>query len=268
MQARVHPSPLAATQPMSSSPEVVSAATPAASATATGKPINLPARPISTLRSMLRRVMFGLLFVLPIVLTGLIVYYIYITLNDWLIKPVAMLIIPKETALPYWDRIQIYVTTPITLVAVLLLLYFMGYAFQTRLNHWVDWIFSHIPGVSIVYRAIRDASLAMQGPDGLKAIDTVVLVPFPHPGARATGFLMGESEDTETGRPLVCVYIPLALFPPSGYTLVFPREEVTFTKWEPTSPWKLLLSGGLTVPKKIPFPADRKVEPTEQVERV
>lgn len=242
---------------MSSSPEAVSAATPAADASLTTKPTQLPVRPLSTLRSMLRRVVFGLLFILPIVLTGLIVYYVYTALNDWLIEPVAMLIIPKETGIVYWDQIQIYVTTPITLVVVLMLLYFLGYAFQTRLNQWVDWIFSHIPGVSIVYRAIRDASLAMQGPDGLKAIDTVVLVPFPHPGARATGFLMGESEDAATGKPLVCVYIPLALFPPSGYTLVFPREEVTFTKWEPTSPWKLLLSGGLTVPKRIPFAAQK-----------
>jgi uncharacterized membrane protein len=242
---------------MSSSPEVFSSAT-APAAAASEKPVHLPARPLSMLRSILRRVVFGLLFILPIVLTGLIVYYVYITLNDWLIKPVATLIIPRETGIKNWDQIQSYVTTPITLVAVLLLLYFLGYAFQTRLNHWVDWIFSHIPGVSIVYRAIRDASLAMQGPDGLKAIDTVVLVPFPHPGARATGFLMGESEDATTGKPLVCVYIPLALFPPSGYTLVFPREEVTFTKWEPTSPWKLLLSGGLTVPKRIPFAAEKE----------
>jgi uncharacterized membrane protein len=117
--------------------------------------------------------------------------------------------------------------------------------------------------VSIVYRAIRDASLAMQGPDGLKAIDTVVLVPFPHPGARATGFLMGESEDSESGRALVCVYIPIALFPPSGYTLVFPREDVIFTKWEATSPWKMLLSGGLTVPRKVPFESEASREETK-----
>ena len=238
---------------MPSPSEILSEITPPTNKPGAAKLTNAPVRPISTVRSILRRVMFGLLFVLPIVLTGLIVYYIYIMLNAWLIEPVARLIIPKEVMLPYWGDIQSYVTTPLTLVAVLLLLYFLGYAFQTRLNHWVDWIFSHIPGVSIVYRAIRDASLAMQGPDGLKAIDTVVLVPFPHAGARATGYLMGESEDTDTGRPLVCVYIPIALFPPSGYTLVFPREDVTLTKWEAASPWKLLLSGGLTIPKKVPF---------------
>jgi uncharacterized membrane protein len=209
---------------------------------------------------MIRRVIFGLLFLLPILITIFVVYQVYTIVNAWIIEPVALLIIPRRLALPYWEVIEDYVTPPITLLAVLLLLYFLGYAFQTRLNHWIDWIFSYIPGVSIVYRAIRDASLAVQGPDGLKAIDTVVLVPFPHAGARAAGYLMGESEDQQTGQSLVCVYIPMALFPPLGYTLVFPRDQVTVTKWEAASPWKLLLSGGLTVPKKLPFTSASPVE--------
>ncbi len=236
---------------------------------------------------MFRRMIFGLLFILPILLTILVVWQIYLILNYWVITPVAWLILPDAevakavdaevakavaaeavakavAAQPVaeaaqgevegvWPAIKHYVTPPITLLAVMMLLYFLGYAFQTRLSSVIDWVFDHIPGVSVVYRAIRDASLAVQGPDGIKTINTVVLVPFPHPGARATGFLMGESEDKATGKPLVCVYIPLALFPPSGYTLVFPRADVTITRWEATAPWKLLLSGGLTVPKMIPF---------------
>jgi len=142
---------------------------------------------------------------------------------------------------------------------VLLIFYILGYAFQSRLSRWVDWGFSYIPGISVLYRAVRDASQAMQGPDGLKKIDTVVLVPFPHAGARATGFLMGECLDIESGKPLACVYIPIGLFPPSGYTLIFPREDVINTGWEATSPWKLLLSGGLTISQRVPFnpPTDK-----------
>jgi uncharacterized membrane protein len=209
--------------------------------------------PISTIRSMLRRVAFGLLFVLPILITVVVVYQIYLLLDAWIILPVAKYIIPKGIEHPYWAKVENYVTPPISIFAVMTLLYFLGYAFQSRLNHWIDWIFSHIPGVSVVYLAIRDASLAMRGPDGLKAIDKVVLVPFPHANARATGFLMGESEDIHTGQPLVCVYVPLALFPPSGYTLVYPRDEIVYTDWAATTPWKLLLTGGLTIPKQIPF---------------
>ena len=132
---------------------------------------------ISTLRRFLRRIVFGILFALPILLTVFVVYQIYFILNSWVIDPVADWIVPR----------------------------------------------------------------------------TVVLVPFPHPGARATGFLMGECQDIGSGKPLACVYVPIGLFPPSGYTLIFPREDVTYTGWEATSPWKLLLSGGLTIPPKVPF---------------
>jgi uncharacterized membrane protein len=216
-------------------------------------PLPAPLKRITTVRSIARRVMYGILFVLPILLTILVVYQIYLLLNAWVITPVALLIMPHGLQSPYWDAAENYLTPIISLLAVMLLLYLLGYLFQTRLNRWIDWIFGHIPGVSIVYLAIRDASRAMQGPDGLKSIDTVVLVPFPHPGARAAGFLMGESQDTQTGRPLVSVYIPFALFPPSGYTLVFPRDVVVPTRWEATAPWKLLLTGGLTVPSQVPF---------------
>ena len=212
---------------------------------------------ISGLRWFLRRIVFGILFAAPILLTLFVVYQIYLILNSWVIDPVASLItpliFPKELDGGKRAAFEMYVTPPISLLAVLLIFYILGYAFQSRLSRWVDWGFSYIPGISVLYRAVRDASQAMQGPDGLKKIDTVVLVPFPHAGARATGFLMGECLDMESGKPLACVYVPIGLFPPSGYTLIFPREDVINTGWEATSPWKLLLSGGLTIPQIVPF---------------
>lgn len=225
---------------------------------ATNFQVPTPSPPrISTLRRFLRRIVFGILFALPILLTVFVVYQIYFILNSWVIDPVASWIVPRIVPKgfndPYWSAVENYVTKPISLLTVLLFFYILGYAFQSRLSQWVDWGFSYIPGISVLYRAVRDASQAMQGPDGLKKIDTVVLVPFPHPGARATGFLMGECQDIGSGKALACVYVPIGLFPPSGYTLIFPREDVTYTGWEATSPWKLLLSGGLTIPSKVPF---------------
>ena len=242
-----------------SAPEPAATDIPAADAPATSPvPPGVPAPPLLTagtppVRGFFRRMILGLLFVLPIVVTGLIVYQIYNLLNHWVIEPVALLITPIGSQNPYWKSVETYVTPPISLAAVLLFLYLMGYLFQTRINRWLDWIVDRIPGISILYRAIRDAAAAVHGPAGLKTIDKVVLVPFPHPGARATGYLMGESEDEATGRKLACVYIPIALFPPSGYTLVYWRDEITVTNWDSASPWKMLLTGGLTLPGKVPF---------------
>jgi len=213
--------------------------------------------PIAGLRWFLRRIVFGILFAAPILLTLFVVSQTYSFLNFRVFDPVASfiapLIVPKGIYDSYWTTVEKYVTPPISLLTVLMIFYILGYAFQSRLSRWVDWGFSYIPGISVLYRAVRDASQAMQGPDGLKKIDTVVLVPFPHAGARATGFLMGECQDFNTGRQLACVYVPIGLFPPSGYTLIFPREDIIQTGWEATSPWKLLLTGGLTIPQRVPF---------------
>lgn len=203
---------------------------------------------------VIRRMILGLLFVLPIVLTVVVVYQIYLLLNQWVIKPLADHIrVPLVADNPYWKSAESYLTPIISLAIVLMFLYLMGYVFQSRLNRWLDWIVERIPGISILYRAIRDASSAIQGPNGIKTIDKVVLVPFPHTGARATGYLMGESIDEKTGRKLACVYIPIGVFPPSGYTLVFWYDDVTITDWDSASPWKMIISGGLTLPAKVPF---------------
>src|SRR5687768_10464366 len=58
----------------------------------------VPVRRSSILRSMFRRMIFGLLFILPILLTVLVVWEIYYLLNAWVITPVAWLILPDDVA--------------------------------------------------------------------------------------------------------------------------------------------------------------------------
>lgn len=207
---------------------------------------------LTTRQRMFRRFVGGVLFVLPAVITIAVVYQIFLIVHRWIIAPVTLFLIPanfeKDYLLGWW-----FVTPFISLFAVLGILYLAGYLFQTRLRSWLNWLFSNVPGVSTIYIAIMDVLYAYQGPDGLKKIDKVVLVPFPHERARAAGYLMSRSQDIETGDELYCVYIPLGLFPPSGYTLIYRREDVIITDWAATDGWKILLSAGLTLPEKLPF---------------
>lgn len=215
-----------------------------------------------------RRFIGGVIFVLPAVLTIVIIYEVYRMANNWVIDPIARVIIPQGIENEYWRMVETYVTPIITLVAVLVFFYLMGYLFQTRIRHFVDWCFSKIPGVSTVYSALSEVLSAARGPHGIKNIDQVVLVPFPHEDARMAGYLMGKTKDRHSQEALACVYIPIALFPPSGYTLLFPEDQVIYTPWEPKETWKLLLSGGLTIPEEVPYQRpvdeDRKSELTEE----
>lgn len=218
-------------------------------------------------RHFVRQVLGGVILILPLVITVWIVWQIYVLANQMVVDPLAAVLLPKSwlavsemqagdlgRMIPWRIYFTVYVLKPVvTLSLVLGFLYFMGYVFQTRLRTWMDWFLTKIPGVSVVYSALRDVLLALQGENGLKSVDTVVLVPFPHSSARMAGYLMGNSQDAESGQEVSCVYVPICLFPPSGYTIMLPRDEVIVTDWEPKETWKLLLSGGLTVPPAVPY---------------
>lgn len=222
------------------------------SSTPTAKP--QPSSGGSTLlQGVIGRIISGVLLIMPPLVTVVVIYYVGYYINAFLIQPLAIWILPLGGASPYWTPIKTYVTPPIALVSVVVLLYFLGYLFQTRIHTWVNKLVNFIPGVSRLYRAIHEVVEALRGPDGLKKIDTVVIAPFPYANARAVGYLMGENVDAKTGERLACVYIPIGMFPPSGYTLVYPWNEIIVTDWDAEAPWKVLLSGGLTLPTQLPF---------------
>lgn len=218
-----------------------------------------PRKPLSLRQRMLRRLIAGVLFVLPALITILVIYQIFLMIQNWIIEPVAMVIVPPKFENKYWQTIDSFVAPLFSLVVVFGGLYLAGYLFQTRIRDWINWLFSHVPGVSTIYTAILDVLDSYRGPDGLKKIDKVVIVPFPTERARTAGYLMTETSDEETGEELVCVYIPLALFPPSGYTLVYPKEDVIMTEWDAAEGWKFLLSAGLTLPPAMPYQLRRAV---------
>ena len=211
-----------------------------------------PNRIVQTFSTMVgwvvRTILAGVVLILPFVLILAILNYIYFLLTHYVIGPVAKYVLPAKFEDPFLD----YSAPVLSLLIVLSFLFLMGLLFRTRVRLFLDWIMTSIPGVSTLYSAIRDTSRALQGPPGIENVDTVVLVPFPQQNMRMAGYLMAETKD-EQDRPLVCVYVPLVLFPPSGYTVILPEEDIVYTQWEAKEVWKLLLSGGLTLPNQMPF---------------
>lgn len=208
------------------------------------------ARP-SPIAWLWRTLLAGTAFVLPIVLMVAIFHYIYLLVDRYLVQPFGQLVVASG----YENEFLMYWSPVISLFTVVLVLFVCGLLFRTRLRQWVDWAMGKVPGVATLYNALRDTARALQGPPGLESVDTVVLVPFPHGNARMAGYLMAKMDEAESGRALACVYVPIVLFPPSGYTIIIPEDEVVYTDWPTKDVWKLLLSGGLTLPGNVPFAA-------------
>jgi uncharacterized membrane protein len=207
------------------------------------------------------RLIGGLIFALPIAITFSIVYWMLITLQSFVLNPLAKMTAwlqayfrhyPALESLPDW---WYEVASPI--LAILLgigTLYFLGLALQSWVYRWVEWLMMKVPVVNTIYRAVsnvvRSLGSQLQSGGGFKR---VVLVEFPHPGMRSLGLVTNSLRDVTTGRTILTIYIMTGIMPPAGFTLFVPEDSVTNIAWNVNDTLQAILSGGLTTPPTIHY---------------
>jgi uncharacterized membrane protein len=225
------------------------------------------------------RIISGLILALPITITISIIYWLFSTLQAFVLDPIAHLVElgigarsgsaapgsmrgriveraggtievlfdPRiDSPLPFWwER---YIAPLIAIGLVLILLYFLGYFFGSRLARLLDWLLLRLPGVEYIYSATRNViqSLDIQGHS--KGHQRVVLVPFPHPGMKALALVTKTLHDSDTGKMILCVYVMTSVLPPAGFTLFVPEEDVTDLDWTTRETFEVILSGGMAAP--------------------
>jgi uncharacterized membrane protein len=219
--------------------------------------------PRGIFNSLRNQLISGLIFMLPIVITFWIVYWIFLTLERFLLDPVAYIIhrihawirhYPafQELTLPDW---WYNIASPVlAIVLMLVFLYGMGLFFRSWVYRTLDWLLLHVPIVATIYRAVRNVvnSLGAQLRGGAD-FKRVVLVPFPHPGARSLAFVTNSLHDVTTGRTILTVCVLTGVMPPAGFTLFVPEESVTNIAWSANDTLQAILSGGITAPPTIHF---------------
>jgi uncharacterized membrane protein len=202
------------------------------------------------------RILSGLFLVLPVIITFVILGYLYQTLRQYLLDPVASWIVRLagsrlNEALPDW---WIKFFSPfLAIVLILALLYVLGYFVRSRLFQVVDWILLHVPVVTTVYKSVRTAVSSMEGDAFANQFKRVVLVSFPYPGSKALGFVTKVLRDQATDRTILCVVVLTGVLPPAGFTLFLPEEDVLDLNWSTDQALQAILTGGLSAPTKIGF---------------
>jgi uncharacterized membrane protein len=233
--------------------------------------------------SVRARIVSGILFVSPIIITFWIVIWLYRTLDHYVIDPVASVVHqaifgahkeavnvvelvapdgfkyqviaedPEAITMPFFDT---YVAPAIALGLVILLLYLIGLFVRTRMRQFVDWTLLRLPVVTVVYNAVRNVFQSIEAQGQMSQFKRVVLVAFPHPGMRVPGFVTSTCRDAKTGKRILCIYIPTTPVPTSGYMLLVPEEEVTELDWSLEQTLQAVVSGGISVPESVAyFPA-------------
>jgi uncharacterized membrane protein len=203
------------------------------------------------------RILAGILLILPILITFWAIYSLYSALEKYVIGPLGQLILWKarwvqeDAALPYW--FETYAAPLLALVSALLLVYGLGFLAHSRLRRAIEWFLSRLPVVSLVYNAVGNVFQALERQRGQERPQRVVLVPFPHPGTRTLAFVTSTCRDEETGKIILCVYVPTTPVPTSGYFLLVPEEEATELSWTSEQGFQTIISGGLTAPPVVRY---------------
>jgi len=226
--------------PVANSAEV----TPIASKSAENQPGNW--------RRLRNRLIAGLFVLLPIYITYAVVRWLYVILYDYAIGPIAAVIREysfKDAAIPGYFLHGLSVV--LAMFVVLSILMIAGVFAKSRIVSATEWVLKKVPGVNLIYRVVSNVFDALSRSAETPDFQRVVLIEFPHPGLKAPAFVTSECTDSVTGKTLLCVYVPTTPVPTSGYMLLVPEENVVALDWNLEQTLQAVVSGGITVPKKV-----------------
>ncbi len=203
-------------------------------------------------RRLRNRMIAGLFVLLPIYITYAVVKWLYVILYDYAIGPIASFIREytfKDAAIPGY--IVYGVSVVLAMFVVLSILMIAGVFAKSRLLSATEWVLEKVPGVNMIYRVVSNVFEGISKSQDIKEFKRVVLIEFPHPGIRAPAFVTSECTDSNTGKTILCVYVPTTPVPTSGYMLLIPEDKVWALDWNLEETLQAVVSGGMTVPKKI-----------------
>jgi len=179
----------------------------------------------------------GLVTILPIGLTVYFIYWLSVTTESVLSKPIRAIIDDAN----YWPGMG--------LVTGFVLLFLVGLAVNAFLVRRLfalgeEWLM-RVPVVKTVYGAVRDMTRLVNTGKKKRDLDRVVTLEFG-PG-RLIGFVTQENAGDlgfGGGEDLVAVYLPMS-YQIGGYTLYLPRKYLTETDMTVEQAMRIVLTGGV-----------------------
>ena len=155
---------------------------------------------------------------------------------------------------PYFQRYFHRQIPGIGIVIGLVFIYLVGAVTKgyigRKVVHWGEVLVTRIPVVKTVYTGVKQILVTFAG-QGKSSFKKVVLVEYPRKGIFSIGFLNGDMVDKQSRKTLLSVLIMTSINPTSGYVILVPPEQVTFTSLSVEEAMKLIVSGGIVTPEVI-----------------
>jgi uncharacterized membrane protein len=187
----------------------------------------------------------GLVFCVPAILTCWVFYRIFKILYRFIAAGIAF--IPSSFYQEYpWIKNAFEAGIVIFMFLTILIAGMIAETFPGRfLRKRFDSLFRIIPFVNFIYDVCKQI-FDILFMNSEKLLSHPVLVPFPHEGKLAVGFMTGPAEK-ELGQigEYVKVYIPTVPFPTTGFLMIFPKDKVKEGSLTVEEALRLILSGGI-----------------------
>ncbi len=180
------------------------------------------------------RLAAGLLVILPLFITIWILKFIF-DLVDPVIQNILLVYLP----IPHPPG------TGVALMLVMLYIagWFAAHGLGQKMIDGVHWLVERIPGVGSIYSPLRSAMQTLSRGDD-RPYRGVVLVEFPRKGSKSIGLITSYLGETD-GEDMLAIYVPTTPVPSSGFLIVVPYADVTFTDISVDDAMKIIISGGL-----------------------
>jgi uncharacterized membrane protein len=188
----------------------------------------------------------GLVFFIPAVLTGWVVYKILRVVHRFLSVGVQLLPVDydKHALLRFAVEASIVLGTLLFIVLAGLVAETMAGRFIRRK---MDSLVRAIPLVNSVYDVMKQIfGILFLKTD--KLLSRPVIVPFPHPGKQAIGFITGMAEPAlreHRDGEYYKVFLPTVPIPTTGFFMIYPRDQITECDLTTEEALRLVLSGGI-----------------------
>jgi len=131
-------------------------------------------------------------------------------------------------------------------------IFFAGFAtrlyFGQKLLKLVEWAFHQIPGVSIVYRGLKQVVEQLVGRG--RIFERVVLIEYPRKGIYSIAFVTGKAKLIEPvlNRKMYYVFVATSPNPTSGIFIMVPEEDMIDMDIPVEDAMKLVISSGMVAP--------------------
>jgi len=185
----------------------------------------------------------GLVVFLPIALT-VYLFYLAISFTDKFFKEFF-----EKLGFGFGDY---YGLSIIIGIGIIILIGFITTNFLGRKIHgFFEKIVLKLPFFKQVYPALKEMAVFLFARERLSSFKQVVLIEYPRKGMYAMGFLTNDSSHEicdKIGKELCNVFVPSSPGPLTGFTILVPKKDVTYTQISIEDAFKFIVSGGVVNP--------------------